>query len=318
MSGCSQKVNIRTLEPAEIDRASLTKKISVAPFTNDSIGLSNKIESNLVNRKIDNKKYFTIVSRKDFNKIIHEQKIQNSGLIDLSTAVEVGNLIGAEAIISGNVGRATSKDTRYYESRIRCFDKKCKDSVRYNVRCIKRVVGLSAEIRMIDVTKGDIIYADTMREISIFKHCKDDSYALPSREMAAQQLANEIAAKFTYKLTPHYRYFRVVLLEKPDIDYDNRQEKLLEVSLEYIKQNRYNKAQRFLIDLINSTNQKSYVPFYNLGVIKEAQGKYSEAEKYYKLADDLVIEPVNEISRAYVRIQVLIEKNNKTQEQLSR
>ena len=318
MNGCSQKVQIRALEPAQIDRASSTKKISIAPFTNDSIGLSNKIESNLVNRRINNKKYFTIVSRKDFNKIIDEQKIQNSGLIDISTAVEVGNLIGAEAIISGNVGRVTSKDTRYYESRIRCYDRKCKDSVEYRVRCVKRVVGLSAEIRMVDVTKGDIIYADTMSEASVFKHCKDDSRALPSREVAAQQLAHEIAAEFTYKLSPHYRYFRVVLLEKPDIDYDEREEKLLEVSLQYIKQNRYDKAEKFLIDLIDSTHQKSYVPFYNLGVIKEAEGKYSEAEKYYKLADDLVIEPVDEISRAYMRIQILIEKNNKTQKQLSR
>ena len=318
MSGCSQKVQIRALEPAQIDRASSTKKISVAPFTGDWIGLSNKIESNLVNKRINNKKYFIIVSRKDFDKIINEQRIQNSGLTDVSTVVEVGNLIGAEAIISGNVGRATSKDTRYYENRIRCLDKKCKESVRYSVRCTKRVVGLSAEIRMVDVTKGDIIYADTMSKTSIYKHCKDDSRALPSKEIAAQKLAGEIASEFTYKLTPHYRYFRVVLLKKPDIEYDDREEKLLEVSLEYIKQNRYDKAQRFLVDLIDSTNQKSYVPFYNLGVIKEAQGKYGEAEEYYKLADDLVIEPVDEISRAYIRIQRLIAKNNKTQEQLSR
>ena len=318
MSGCSQKVQIRALEPAEIDRASSTKKISVAPFMNDSIGLSNKIESNLVNKRINNKKYFTIVSRKDFSKIINEQKIQNSGLIDISTVVEVGNLIGAEAIISGNVGRATSKDTRYYENRIRCLDKKCKESVRYSVRCTKRVVGLSAEIRMVDVTKGDIIYADTMNKTSIYKHCKDDSRALPSTEIVAQQLAGKIAAEFTYKLTPHYRYFRVVLLEKPDIDYDDRQERLLEVSLQYIKQQRYDKAEKFLVDLIDSTHKKSYVPFYDLGVIKEAQGKYVEAEEYYKFADDLAIEPVDEISRAYIRIQRLISKNNKTQEQLSR
>ncbi|MCK4973904.1 MAG: hypothetical protein KAR81_01505, partial [Sulfurimonas sp.] len=90
------------------------------------------------------------------------------------------------------------------------------------------------------------------------------------------------------------------------------------VSIEYIKQSRYLKAERFLIDLIDSTNQKSYVPFYNLGVIKEAQADYKEAQKYYKLADDLVIEPVEEVSRAFIRIQRLIDKDSKTQEQLQR
>ncbi|MCF6309159.1 MAG: hypothetical protein L3J19_01585 [Sulfurimonas sp.] len=318
MSGCAQKVNIRALEPAEIDRGAKTKKITVAPFRNDRVGLSNKIEANLVNKKINNKKYFTIVNRKDFDKIIDEQKIQNSGLIDVSTAVEVGNLIGAEAIISGSVGRVTSNDTYYKVNRVRCLDLKCKKFSTYSVRCIKRVIGLSAEIRMVDVTKGDIIYANTMSQTTKLKHCRDDSRALPSTEIVAQRLASQMAADFTYKLTPRYRYFQVDLLDEADIEYDDTQEKLLEVSIEYIKQNRYDKAQKFLIDLIDSTEQKSYVPFYNLGVIKEAQGEYEEAQKYYKLADDLVIEPVEEVSRAYIRIQSLIDKKSKTQEQLLR
>ena len=70
--------------------------------------------------------------------------------------------------------------------------------------------------------------------------------------------------------------------KKPDIKYNNKEEKLLELSLEYIKQNRLDKAEQFLVDLIDSTNQKSYVAFYNLGVIKEANGEYVYAQKYYK------------------------------------
>ncbi len=317
-SGCSQKVKIRSLEPAEINRTSTAKKVTVMEFKNDRIGLSDKIEAKLSNKKIDNKNYFTMINRKDFNKIVEEQKIQNSGLVDVSTVVEVGNLIGAEAIVSGNVGRATSNDTHFLESRISCADKKCKTFKIYKVRCTKRVVGLSAEIRMVDVTKGDIIYADTMHKTSEWKHCIDDSHSLPSKEIAAQKLADTIAESFTSKLTPHYRFFEVYLLEKPDIDYNNRDEKLLKVSLEYIKQNRLDKAERFLIDLVDATQQKSYVPFYNLGVIKEAQGAYKEAQKYYEIADDLVVEPVEEISSAYVRIQNLIQKSDMANEQIVR
>jgi len=316
--GCSQKVTIRALEPSEIDRAASTKKLSVAVFENDRVGLSNKIEANLANKKIDNKNYFTIIGRKDFDKIVAEQKIQDSGLVDVSTAAKVGNLIGAEAIISGHVGRIASNDTHYLETRLRCADKRCKEFVEYAVRCTKRIVGLSAEIRMVDVVKGDIIYADTMNKASEFAHCSDNSYPLLPTEVAAQRLADSIADDFTYKLTPHYRYFEVVLLEKPDIKYNDREDKLLEVSLEYIKQNRFDKAEQFLIDLIDSTGQRSYVPFYNLGVVKEAEGKYTEAQKYYKRADELMIKPVDEISRAYLRIGGLIEKSNRAKEQLSK
>lgn len=318
ISGCAQKVKIRALEPAEIDRVATTKKITVAGFKNDRVGLSGKIEANLAQHKIDNKSFFTIVSRKDFDKIIDEQKIQNSGLIDTSTVVEVGQLIDAQAIILGNVGRASLQDSRFYETRSRCIDEKCKEREEYRVRCIKRVVGLSAELRIVDVAKGDIIYADKFFESSQHKHCVDDSIALPSKWMAAQNLASRIADRFTYKLTPHYRSFSVRLLEDADLEYTDAQEKLLGLSLTYIEQGRYDKAEQFLIELIDSTDKQSYVPFYNLGVIKEAQGQYNEAKNYYKKADDLMVEPVEEISLASLRIEKLIRKHKKSKEQLQR
>ncbi len=318
ISGCAQKVNIRALEPAEIDRAAATKKVAVASFNNDRVGLSGKIEAKLTRFRIDNKSYFTIVSRNDFNKIIEEQKIQNSGLVDQETVVDIGNLIGAQAIISGNVGKATSQDSYYYEKRSRCADKKCKELIYYKVRCMQRVVGLSAELRMVDVSQGDIIYADTMNRNATYRHCSDDSRTIPSKEMVAQDLAESISNDFIYKLTPHYRNFRVVLLEDGDLDYSDEQEKLLEVSLTYIEQGRFDKAEKFLIELIDSTGSQSYVAFYNLGVVKEAEGNYAEAKEYYENADNLMVEPVQEINAAVIRINSLIDKHQRTKAQLAR
>ncbi|MBA1437805.1 MAG: hypothetical protein FAF05_02260 [Epsilonproteobacteria bacterium] len=318
LSGCAQKVAIRALEPAAVDRIADTKKITLTYFENDRVGLSDKIEANLAGFRLDNKKYFTIVSRKDFNKILNEQKLQNSGLVDPGDAVTVGNIIGAQAIISGRVSQPTLQDSYFYESRVRCADKKCESLQYYNVRCMKRVAGLAAEIRIVDVQKGDIIFADTLSKGATYKHCSDDSMALPSKEMAAHSLANGIADDFTYKLTPHYRHFDVELLEDPDIDYTDTQEKLLEVALKYIEQNRFAKAEKLLIDLIDATNQKSYVPFYNLGVIKEAQGNYQEAKEYYGYADDLMVEPVEQINAAVLRIDRLIAKREKSMEQINR
>jgi len=318
LSACSQKVGMRALEPAQIDRVSDTKKITVTNFKNDRVGLSNKIEANLAKFQIDNKHYFTLVSRNDFDKIIREQRIQNSGLVDPSKAVEVGQLIGAQAIISGNVGTPSSQDSYYYEKRSKCADKKCKELVYYSVRCKKRAVSLSSEIRIVDVRKGDIIFADTLFKSSEYRHCSDDSRAIPSTQTAAQRLANSMAGEFSYKLTPHYRHFSVVLLEDPDLHYNDEQEELLEVSLEYIEQSRYDKAEQLLKRLVDSTDSQSYVPFYDLGVISESQGKYEEAKEYYSYADNLMVQPVEEINSAVRRIERLISKREKTREQINR
>ena len=318
LSGCAQKVGIRALEPAQVDRVANTKKITVTNFYNDRVGLSNKIEANLARFQIDKKNYFTVVGRNDFDKIIREQRLQNSGLVDPKTATEVGQLIGAQAIISGNVGRASSQDSYFYERRSRCADKECKKLVYYSVRCKKRLVGLSAEMRIVDVTKGDIIFADTLSNNAVYKHCSDDQRVIPSTEIAAQRLALNMANNFTYKLTPHYKNFNVALLEDPDLDYTDAQEELLEFSLQYIEQKRYDKAENLLKKLVDTTGSKSYVPFYNLGVIAEARGKYTEAKEYYAYADNLMVEPVEEINSAVSRIERLISKREKTREQIKR
>jgi len=318
LSACAQKVRISALEPAQIDRISQTKKLAVLHFKNDTIGLARKIEADLASFKIENKKYFTIVSRTDLDTIIKEQKLQSSGLINEEGSVKVGELIGAEAIISGDVRRPTKQDSYFYEPRVRCANSKCSEFTYYSVRCMKRVVGIAAEVRVVDVSKGDVIYADTLSRNRTYKHCIDDARALPSTTIAAQSLATSIAHEFTYKLTPHYRVFYVTLLEEPDLDYSDKQKELLKYSLEYIKHSRYDKAEELLMRLIDSTDGKSYVAFYNLGVIKEAEGKYAEAKEYYEYADNLMIEPIEEINEAVNRINTLIEKRKKTLEQLNR
>ena len=317
-TSCAQKVGFKVLEPAQIDRMATVKKIAVSEFANDRVGLSYKIETKLSKFRIDNKSFFTVVSRNDLKKILAEQKLQNSGLVSDENIVKVGELIGAQAIISGHVSPATQQDSNFYEERLRCANSKCSKLEAYAVRCMKRVVGLSAELRVVDITKGDIIYAQNLSKHATFKHCLDDSRAIPSREMAAQNLAQRIANDFTYKLTPHYKQLNVSLLDDPDLDYTDKQEKLLEISLKYIEQGRYDKAEKLLMDLIDSTDSKSYVAFYNLGVIKEAQGNYKEAKEYYEYADNLMIEPVEEINSAVIRIRSLISKRNKTMEQFNR
>jgi curli biogenesis system outer membrane secretion channel CsgG len=315
LSGCAQKVRVRALKPAEVSRAALTKKIAVTEFKNDKPNISGKIEADLSKSRLRNKQYFTMISRQDLNKVLAEQKIGSSGLIDPSTATKVGKLLGAQAIISGRTGRASSNDTRFSEARTKCNKNGCWE---VRVSCMKRVAGLDAEIRMIDTQRGDIIYADTINKTRSWKHCNDDSRYIPSTTMASQQLAADIAATFTSKLVPHYIYYNVELLDSPDIDYTDQQEELLENALEFIKQRRYDRASTLLTRLINETHEKSYVPIYDLGVITEVQGQYKEAQLLYQKADNLTIKPVEQINQAINHINKVIQQNKQALNQLKK
>jgi len=318
LSACSNHVQIKALKPAEIDRATTTKNIAVVAFNHDRVGLASKIETNLGSFRIENQPFFTVVNRSNIDQVIREQKFHSSGLVNTKDIVDVGKLLGAQALISGDVSRLASNDTRFYEQRMKCKDKKCKEYYYYKVGCTKRHISLSANIKMVDVALGDIIYSDNIAEDAVYKKCRDDNRALPTKESVGEMLASSIAKSFTYKLTPHYRYFKVVLLDDPDLDYTDKQEDLLEFSLKYIEQNRYDKAIQLLMELIDSTNQQSYVALYNLGVVEEALGHYGKAKKYYEQADRLVVEPVEAISIAINRINAAISEYDLTMKQLQR
>ncbi len=201
-SGCVQKVQVKTLEPAEIDSATTTKIIAVLPFKNDHTFLANKIKTTLTKQRVDEKPYFTLVNYSDKKALLSKHDLQNSGLIDPSTAVKVGNILGAQAIISGSLTPTTIRDEHYYKMRSKCKDGKCWE---VKVSCKQRTIGLSVEIRMINVSTAKIIYADTIRRQQQWSRCADDQKTLPSKEAGAQYLANSIASNFVYKLTPHYR-----------------------------------------------------------------------------------------------------------------
>ena len=318
IGGCSSHVTIKALKPAQVHRASSTKNVAVVALQNDRVGLGSKIESILAKHRVENEPFFTIVNRSNINHVLEEQKLQNSGLVDTKDIINVGNLIGAQAIISGNVGKSSLSDSHFYESRLRCVDSKCKESYYFKVRCTKRVISLAADIKMVDVARGDIIYADNIARSSSFSHCSDDSRSLPSKESVADDLALSIADAFTYKLTPHYAYFNVELLDSPDLDYTSEQKELLKNALVYIEQNRYDKAKELLIQLVDTTSQQSYVAFYNLGVLTEAQGDYEKAKTYYEKADSLTSKPVEAINIAYNRIKTLIREQSIVTEQINR
>jgi hypothetical protein len=296
----------------------VTKKISVAPFKNDTIGLAQKLEGKLANQFLDGRPYFTIISKSDFTRLIDEQKRQYSGLLDEEKAVELGNLLGAQALISGSVTSPTMQDTRFYEKRVECKDKKCEEKREYKVACTKRSIGLGVQIKMVDVERGDIIYGDTLQDNGQWEHCSDDNRALPSKQQGLELLSDNIIKRFVYKLTPHYVYFRVALLEEPDLEYTGRQEVLLENALAFIDHNRLDRGEKLLNELFMQTGRLSYVAAYNLGVVKEAQGQYIEARDYYRIADELAMAPVEEINIAINRIEASIRKQKLAMEQIKK
>ena len=129
-------------------------------------------------------------------------------------------------------------------------------------------------------------------------------------------IANAMSGDFTRKLTPHYRTYTVELLEDPDIDYSDKQEDMLEHAITYIRHGRYQKAEELLSNLLASTNDRSFVAAYDLGVVKEIQGDLMEAQQLYRMADALTPEPNDALDEAILRIRHSIDASKLAREQI--
>lgn len=337
MSGCAQKrVAIKMLEPAEVGVLANKKHIAVAKFKNDTVGLAGKIEANLANATVDGKKYFTVVNRQQMNKILAEQKLQSSEMIDPSTASKIGKLIGVQAMITGEVASATGTMGSYLQDRKECLryykdGSGCAQWHFYKVRCHTTTATVSANMSIIDVETAAVLYGDSYNKTYSADSCKAGQTTLAglltfdtgpkqilSKNQAINKLTEYIAHDFALKLVPHYVTLNVNLLEDLDFDANDAQKKRFEYALKYINAGRAKKAEKMLQQLLDEVDGNSAVIAYDLGVVKEALGKLDEAQKLYQLADDKTIEPVEEINQAILRIQSAIEKRKKAAEQMGK
>ena len=319
MSGCAQKVRIKALQPAEVGAMAAKKKVAISNFKNDKHGLSGKIEAQIAKHQLDRKRYFTVVSRKDLNKIVAEQKLQSSELMDEATATKVGKLIGAQAVINGEIASSSATTGRYTEAREKCLKYTKEGCVRYKhyrVTCNTIQAEVSANINIVDVETGSIIYGDMINKEYNADSCKRGRVL--SKGQAINRLTTAIASQFVYKLTPNYVYFNVALIDKIELDnVTEKQEKTFENALAYIKAGRMDKSEKLLQGLLDDVNGKSYVVAYAFGVVNEARGKFDEAKKIYTMADDLTVEPVDEINMAITRIDKLIAKREEAKQQMN-
>jgi curli biogenesis system outer membrane secretion channel CsgG len=287
------------------------------------VGLSGKIESQIARHKLDKKRYFTVLSRKDMAKVIAEQKLQSSELMDEATSAKIGKLIGAQAIINGEIASADAESGSYQVDREKCLayykdGSGCARYRYYKVTCRTTQASVSANINIVDVENGSVIYGDTISKDYSGDTCKNGSKQILSKGQALTRLADSIASEFVYKLTPNYIYFSVALIDSIELEnVTDAQNKKFDTALAYIKAARYDRAKKILNSLMKDLDGKSYAVAYVLGVVNEATGNLDHAKELYTMADDLTVEPVDEINLAINRINSLIEKRDEARKQMN-
>jgi len=322
---CSKKVFINVTKPAQYNVSDL-KRIAVVDFNGPQ--KSGEFIAQKFQDQLWKTQYFSILERKELQRILEEHALQMSGIVNDSTAVEFGKIIGVDGIILGDIFSYNVEDTRgtekvkekvwtgQYEKDKKgniIYEKKGSGKEKKKVykeemvlrRTVQRDVSVGINFRLVSVETGEIRASDSKSQSfsrKYFPH-KDK---IPDKNQLLNQLTDQVIGSFIPLLTPH------TVTVKKTFEKDNDQ---VNLGIEMAQKGLWDKAIN-LWEKEVGINPQNGPAVYNLGIAYEALGDLLRAEAMYEQA--LEIEPKDEYMDALSNIRKRQIEQNKLEQQLNR
>ena len=322
-------VKTTALVPAKFHEASTLTEVAVLPFDGQNgRDFASEIEGTIAGINVDNRQYFTLIDRTKLDKILKEQQLGQTGLIDEAAAVKVGKLVGAKGIYTGVVTAANSRDSHYTQTRQECarrelkYDKNgnayegnCINWRNHAVSCTKRDAIFAFTPKLIEVETGRIIYSNNISEMTTASACQDSGTPIPTAFELIGKAKEAVKANFKGDIAPSYVTFVIKLMDGKDGISSNEAVQKLDLGMDYAKNSRLDRACELWGEgRILSPNSPSLI--YNLAICAEVRGDLENALNLYKAADRALNKPDERITSGIGRVSEAISKRQDLKEQL--
>jgi len=307
-------VTFQTIKPPEINIGDVSK-IAVAEFEGPEG--SGELAAYKLTEYLVQTNRFTVLEREKIDKILQEQGLSMTGVIDQNSAVEIGKLLGVDALIFGNVTAYKCEDeegTRKVKKKVGTG--KYKKVKRKNIftgkeywaeeEIMKTVLVdehykirkgvVSVNFKVVDVKTGKLL---AVKSLTLNKEYKsvEGRGNIPAREEVLNTLMEQIMEKFAGMIAP----IKITVTRK------------LEKGSEYV-----NKGVDFAVNGLWDMAIKSWKEglkveptnpaiYYNLGVAYEKMGDFISAGEMYKKAVEL--NPKKLYMEALKRVNTILQKS---------
>ena len=307
-------VTFQTIKPPEINIGNVSK-IAVAEF--EGPDGSGELAAYKLTEYLVQTNRFTVLEREKIDKILQEQGLSMTGVIDQNSAVEIGKLLGVDALIFGNVTAYKCEDeegTRKVKKKVGTG--KYKRVKRKNIftgkeywaeeEIMKTVLVdehykirkgvVSVNFKVVDVKTGKLL---AVKSLTVNKEYKsvEGRGNIPAREEVLNTLLSQVMEKFAGMIAP----IKITVTRK------------LEKGSEYVNRG-VDFAVNGLWDMaikswkeglkVEPTNPSIY---YNLGVAYEKMGDFISAGEMYKKAVEL--NPKKLYMEALKRVNAILQKS---------
>jgi len=326
----ASSINIKVQKAAEVDMPGV-KKIAIVDFKgtqNSGSQIATLVQSMLMESR-----HFSIMEREKINSLLAEQHLAMSGIVDESTAAEVGAMLGVDAMIFGEVtayrvapDKRISKKVKEqkFTGKYKYISKtnkktgkvkKVREKIYEDVWVTKtyyiRQGSVSINFRVVNVKTGELLAAhsdsesyDSSKGKSQYSLLNSVRTNLKPKGEILNKLSSKICRRFVKMIAPYYvNENRVIESGKGSID---QGKKLAEAGL----------WPEAIDSWKNSVVEfpKEPAGYYNLGLAFEVDGQLRKAEALYKKA--LSIKAKKLYMNALSRVRLAMKDKEKLQKQL--
>ncbi len=158
-TGCAPSTTVKKKQAVTIEKPKEVfippkKKISVVEFENKTAYGQRRLgtaASDVLLTELGKSQKFILIERAKLDKVMEEQKLQTTGMIDANTVSQVGKILGLDAIVVGVVSQ---------------FGVKTGGSDYLLTQSKQQVAECTVDIRVIEVETGKILYIDSGKGVA--------------------------------------------------------------------------------------------------------------------------------------------------------
>ena len=291
---------VPVMRPAEVNLGKI-KKIAVGRVSGEAAA---DVEDDLIGQLIETQT-FDVLDRSNLDKIIREYRLSMSELIDEKTALQLGNLLGAAALIFARVA-----DHRYGEQVLEGQPYKDKDGRTHMRHTREGKAQVTINFRITDLTTGRFIFSRDITHTATAQTNAVDGRPVRIDDSELLRSARRIVVRqFVSRIAPHWENVSVRLLTDSELPE-------LESGISYAKIREWDRA----IESFKSATERHvghesrHKAFYNLGVAYEYSSRFEEAVAALHKAHEL--EPDNDYLAEIESCRRREREYKKLQEQL--
>ena len=287
-------------KPAKHPQAGDLRRIAVIPPSGEGGNdFTRRFESALASIKDGGQPYFQVVAQTDLDKVMATQGFGQSGAVAPGSAAKVGRILGVQGIYIPQILDYEISDSTY------------KATGQTAGQCTKRTVTFKAIPKLVDVSTGQVVYAEEHSGSLEERYCPNGGGfvdggisgikslvgqgGLPEGQTMMNQLLDKAMTDFVADVAPRSCMKRMNVMDDTDQFPDELAAEKFEAAVAFMKTGRYDRACPAW-QTMEQSGIKTVSLYNNLAICAEIEDRLVVARDYCSKADAMLEWPNDDIN----------------------